>query len=990
MEATRLNCSIKALTPNLGPYQKEQPVEVTLIFLNTSVDSASVNFAQLGTPPLIVPLDYQNCSDLKSERGTSNEDDNGDYYYNVDDDFTSSCSYKATLSLPASIEPSVQLLTVPNCSGSLPFQFYDVSQLQLAFEPANISATGGNALYVTRTVGSFLQSTNYSKLRLSDNKSSAFVDYPLVLGPQHYTFSQIDSRFFYLGALVDDSIVNYTSVSVSVALDGVNFVPLTTTLPRRGKPLNCLFILSGSSEHFNWDSAQTLGILRTTQYLTSSITSKFISHIDLSMGLSLTYANYTAAITAGEYDVIFLLDPLLSDDQAYDYAKVASDLSPIRSHVVSSSHGTIRPDRKDLSFMWAHVYQARYLSGFLAGLMFKDRPSAKICYLKANDFNISTLDANAFVYGLRKANFANEVYSYTIKSNNVAYESNWAAKEFIKFGCSLFVTNVDSLEGPKVVVREGVYVIGSNVDTRLSLSNDLVLTSAITSWDEMYKRILNTAFNNSLNSIVEFDGYEENAVTLTDFSPFVTNNIRELVNAELKILLDVGPKNRIFVGPVYDNKGKLRIYDETLPSMASVYGMDWTIANVTNLDWKLVYPVHDDNRISNAVMYFFYVLLSIIYAAVCALALWVYLKREHPVIKFAQPVFIYFLLLGILVGISTILPLTYQIPVSDEQAYTLGAENINTLSDPWVDEACQSLGWLMITGYGLTMPVLILKTYRLHMVIVGAKLGGFRKKAGVGIRETYLIVFSYLAFSYFFLGLWQVIDPMVYRIEVLGFDEFNNPIESFGYCAVSSNPAVTASIIILVTFVVLVVLVGNFICFIARNDETVNNEVTYIALSMVNFLQIVLVAGPVMAVLIEKPTPRFMVSAAAVILSFGGLMALIFGPKIIAIAFYDEKSAQFTIRKEGNGIVAGSRKELAPKYGSGGGVQAPPRADDPNSNPASNLAQWRRNSRLATSSSLNPSGSSESSRGLELSVESTRQSTTNPIMADSSETNIEK
>jgi heme A synthase len=538
----------------------------------------------------------------------------------------------------------------------------------------------------------------------------------------------------------------------------------------------------------------------------------------------------------------------------------------------------------------------------------------------------------------------------------------------------LFVTNVDSIEGPRVAVTGDMYVIGSNVDTRLSLTNDLVLTSAISSWDEMYKRILNTAFNSSLHSFTEFDGYEENAVTLTAFSPFVTNNIRELVNAELKILVDEGPKNRIFIGPVDDNKGIRQICDGCQLSMAEIYAMDWTISNVTNLDWKLIYPAHDDNRLSEAVVNFFYFLLAFFYAAVCALALWVYLKREHPVIKFAQPVFIYFLLLGILVGISTILPLTYQIPVTPEQAYTLGADDIDTLSDPWVDEACQSLGWLLITGYGLTMPVLILKTYRLHRIILGAKLGGFRKKAAVGTKETNLIVLFYLVFSYFFLGLWQVIDPMHYRIEVLEYDKFNNPIESYGYCSISRKPAVTACLTILVTFVVLVVLVGNFICFIARNDETVNNEVTYIALSMVNFLQIVLVAGPVMVVLVEKPTPRFLVSAAAVILSFGGLMALIFGPKIIAIAFFDEKSAQFTIRKEGNGIVAGLRKQV---YG-GGSIQAPPRADDPNSNPASNLAQWRRNSRLATSSN-----------GMELSEGTSKsgQSVANPIVTDSPETN---
>ena len=37
--------------------------------------------------------------------------------------------------------------------------------------------------------------------------------------------------------------------------------------------------------------------------------------------------------------------------------------------------------------------------------------------------------------------------------------------------------------------------------------------------------------------------------------------------------------------------------------------------------------------------------------------------------------------------------------------------------------------------------------------------------------------------------------------------------------------------------------IGNFVCFVARNDESVNNEVTYISISMINFLEMMVVGG---------------------------------------------------------------------------------------------------------------------------------------------------
>jgi low affinity Fe/Cu permease len=79
---------------------------------------------------------------------------------------------------------------------------------------------------------------------------------------------------------------------------------------------------------------------------------------------------------------------------------------------------------------------------------------------------------------------------------------------------------------------------------------------------------------------------------------------------------------------------------------------------------------------------------------------------------------------------------------------------------------------------------------------------------------------------------------MTYQIEVLVEDEYNNAIESFGYCAQANGSVGAYMFVILVFIVAFVIFVGNLVCFVSRNDESVNNEVTYITLAMINFLQV--------------------------------------------------------------------------------------------------------------------------------------------------------
>merc|ERR1719224_185250 len=110
---------------------------------------------------------------------------------------------------------------------------------------------------------------------------------------------------------------------------------------------------------------------------------------------------------------------------------------------------------------------------------------------------------------------------------------------------------------------------------------------------------------------------------------------------------------------------------------------------------------------------------------------------------------------------------------------------------------------------------------------------------------------------------------MYYVLQVLETDEFDNPTSAYGYCDLNGQIA-EGCFMALVSMVLFCIILGNFVCFVARNDESVNNEVTYISISMINFLEMMVVGGPVAVILVEEPTYRFLVVAFCGLVMFGG------------------------------------------------------------------------------------------------------------------------
>jgi len=155
--------------------------------------------------------------------------------------------------------------------------------------------------------------------------------------------------------------------------------------------------------------------------------------------------------------------------------------------------------------------------------------------------------------------------------------------------------------------------------------------------------------------------------------------IREELDLERERMIDGDPVSYVFKGPVVDKAGQQKVAPGASLSLYEVYTMNWTIAGVDHIDVTVIPPIHDDQNLPEALLNATYFFMSLAFLVIVVLMIWTYYHRKHPVIKFAQPVFLMLLLSGSLIGICTVIPLMHQVKISDMLAYTLGTEGLQVL-----------------------------------------------------------------------------------------------------------------------------------------------------------------------------------------------------------------------------------------------------------------------------------------------------------------------
>lgn len=242
------------------------------------------------------------------------------------------------------------------------------------------------------------------------------------------------------------------------------------------------------------------------------------------------------------------------------------------------SHGTgYMSNGKNFNNYFGRIYQARYLSGIVAGMNTK---SDKTGYVAAMDSTNSEVTGgiDAFAMGIYSVNQNAKVY---VKVTNSWFDPDGekaAAETLLNMGCDVIAQHCDT-EYPQTLAQEkGVYSIGYNSDMSKN-APEACLCSVIWNWSAYYTSAVQSVIDGTWDGSNYYGGMNENLVGLTSLADFCADGTAEKVE-EAKAAILSG-ENGVFDGVIETNTGEtVGKEGKTLDDATITGGIDWYFKTV--------------------------------------------------------------------------------------------------------------------------------------------------------------------------------------------------------------------------------------------------------------------------------------------------------------------------------------------------------------------------------------------------------------------------
>lgn len=242
------------------------------------------------------------------------------------------------------------------------------------------------------------------------------------------------------------------------------------------------------------------------------------------------------------------------------------------------AHGTgYKSNGKNFINYFGRIYQARYLSGIVAGMNTTTNLLGYVAAMGQDNAEV-TGGINAFAMGAYSVNPDAKVYvKVTNKWFDPQGETN-AAKALIDAGCDVIAQHCDTSNPQTEAEKAGVYGIGYNSD----MSKDApkaTLTSAMWDWSAFYTKAVNDAINGTWTGENYFEGMKEGLVFVAPLADFCVEGTQEAVDAA-KAKIEDGSFG-VFDGVIETNDGStVGEEGKTLDDATITGGINWYFKTV--------------------------------------------------------------------------------------------------------------------------------------------------------------------------------------------------------------------------------------------------------------------------------------------------------------------------------------------------------------------------------------------------------------------------
>jgi basic membrane protein A len=218
-------------------------------------------------------------------------------------------------------------------------------------------------------------------------------------------------------------------------------------------------------------------------------------------------------------------------------------------------------------------YQARYVQGVIAGKMSK---AGLAGYVGSVPVPEVVQGINAFMLGMQSVNPKARMKIVLINSWYDPPKEGDAAKALIDQGCDIITQHTDSPAPLQAAASRGVKAFGQSTDmskfasgTQLSASTDV--------WGPYYIKRIGDVMAGTWKSTDTWGGFDSGMLAMSPFTnmPADVAALATATEADIK-----SGKNMVFVGPIKDQSGAVKVPAGITMDDGALSGMQWLVQGV--------------------------------------------------------------------------------------------------------------------------------------------------------------------------------------------------------------------------------------------------------------------------------------------------------------------------------------------------------------------------------------------------------------------------
>lgn len=230
----------------------------------------------------------------------------------------------------------------------------------------------------------------------------------------------------------------------------------------------------------------------------------------------------------------------------------------------------------NLSTYLAYADEPQYLIGMAAAKLTK---SNKLGQVAAHPIPNILREINAFTLGAQSVNPEITV--------NVVWTNSWydpateaeATKSLLDSGCDVIAAHLDSpISVVQTAEKAGAYSVGCHADCS-KYSPKGWISGHEWVWGKIMVETTQAVMDGTWTNKPVRGGLKDGYVKLAKFGPSVTEDIKAMIN-EKENAIKTGEFS-IWTGPLYDQKGNLKLEDGKVADKNFIETMDWFVKGVT-------------------------------------------------------------------------------------------------------------------------------------------------------------------------------------------------------------------------------------------------------------------------------------------------------------------------------------------------------------------------------------------------------------------------